>query len=188
MPGQPDNRGPALFLVLLLMVGLIVVAWGVGDADSEVPAEDWAAALPSSPAGPSATAEPDPEPSPAADPVALPGGGTRVFADNSFLVAYYGTAQTASMGVLGESDPDTMDRRLRRAAAPYRRPGQPLRHVYELVWGSAPDLANFRRKVLAVPGFVEPVDGPPERSGPGRPAARYRRGPATTMHPAFLRA
>ena len=63
-----------------------------------------------------------------------------------------------------------------------------LRHVYELVWGSAPDLANFRRKVLAVPGFVEPVDGPPERSGPGRPAARYRRGPATTMHPAFLRA
>ncbi|MBA2953639.1 hypothetical protein GON03_04875 [Nocardioides sp. MAH-18] len=133
MPGQPDNRGPALFLVLLLMVGLIVVAWGVGDADSEPPAEDGATAVRSPADGPSPTAEPDPEPSPAAAPVALPGGGTRVFADNRFLVAYYGTAQTAAMGVLGEGDPDTMDRRLHRAAAPYRRPGQPLGHVYELI-------------------------------------------------------
>lgn len=62
-----------------------------------------------------------------------------------------------------------------------------LRRVYELVWGSAPDLANFRRKLLATPGFVEPDDGPRVRSGPGRPAARYRKGPAVVLHPPFLR-
>jgi len=132
VPGQPDNRGPALFLVLLLMVGLIVVAWGVGDADSEVPTYGGSPAV-LSPAEPSPSATVHPAAAPAVEPVELPGGGTRVFADNRFLVAYYGTAQTASMGVLGESDPDTMDGRLRRAAAPYRRPGQPLRHVYELI-------------------------------------------------------
>ncbi|MDQ3293481.1 MAG: NUDIX hydrolase, partial [Actinomycetota bacterium] len=62
-----------------------------------------------------------------------------------------------------------------------------LRRVYEAVWGSAPDLANFRRKVLSTPGFVEDAGSEPERTGPGRPAARYRRGPATHLHPPFLR-
>ena len=37
------------------------------------------------------------------------------------------------------------------------------------------------------PGFVEPAGGGPERAGPGRPAARYRRGGATQLHPPFLR-
>lgn len=136
---QPDHRGPALFLVLLLMVGLIVVAWGVDEADSEVPPDDRSAqVLPEDPAteetpAPTPSPRPTSGPSTAADPVELPGGGTRVFEDDRFLVAYYGTGQTASMGVLGESDPDTMDRRLHRAAAPFRRPGRPLRHVYELI-------------------------------------------------------
>lgn len=62
-----------------------------------------------------------------------------------------------------------------------------LRRVYEAVWGAAPDLANFRRKVLATEGFVEPAGDPPDRSKPGRPAATYRRGPATALHPPFLR-
>ena len=29
-PGPPDNRGPVLFLVFLVMVGLLTVAWGLG--------------------------------------------------------------------------------------------------------------------------------------------------------------
>jgi hypothetical protein len=65
--------------------------------------------------------------------VPLPDGGTKVFGGNHFLVAYYGTGQTPAMGVLGEGDPDTMDARLRRAAAPFGRPDRPLRHVYELI-------------------------------------------------------
>lgn len=62
-----------------------------------------------------------------------------------------------------------------------------LRRVYEAVWGAAPDLANFRRKVLASPGFVEPAGSAPDRSRPGRPAARYRKGAAVSLHPPFLR-
>jgi hypothetical protein len=136
VPGNaPDQRGPILFLVLLVMVALLVVAWGVGREDAKgEPAK----------AGPSAIEPPVVEPSVVA-PVettapekparsqALPGGGTRVFEGNRFLVAYYGTGQTGSLGVLGETDPDTMDRRLHRAARPFRQPGQPVRHVYELI-------------------------------------------------------
>jgi 8-oxo-dGTP diphosphatase len=69
--------------------------------------------------------------------------------------------------------------------APFTLPD--LRRVYEAVWGSAPDLANFRRKVLASPGFVERAGEDPDRSKRGRPAARYRAGTATTLHPPFLR-
>jgi 8-oxo-dGTP diphosphatase len=63
-----------------------------------------------------------------------------------------------------------------------------LRRVYEAVWGVALDPANFRRKVLSVRGFV--LSTPHlARPGPdgGRPARRYRRGPATRLHPAMLR-
>jgi len=78
---------------------------------------------------------PPPAPPPTTPPLArtLPGGGTRVFEGGRFLVAYYGTAQTPALGVLGESAPDTMHRRLRRAAAPFARPGHPVRPVYELI-------------------------------------------------------
>ncbi|MTV27019.1 NUDIX hydrolase [Nitriliruptoraceae bacterium ZYF776] len=63
-----------------------------------------------------------------------------------------------------------------------------LRQVYEAVWGVELDPANFRRKVVSARGFVEPVEGK-ARPGPGggRPAQRYRRGPAQRLHPAMLR-
>jgi 8-oxo-dGTP diphosphatase len=60
--------------------------------------------------------------------------------------------------------------------------------VYRAVWGRAPDLANFRRKVLATPGFVVPVaDAKRQPTGGGRPSALYRKGPASLLHPAMLR-
>jgi 8-oxo-dGTP diphosphatase len=63
-----------------------------------------------------------------------------------------------------------------------------LRQVYETVWGTALDRPNFRRKVLATPGFVEPVPGAARLTGGrGKPAALYRAGPATTLHPPLLR-
>jgi hypothetical protein len=74
---------------------------------------------------------------PAAAPIErkpqLPGGGYRVFGHHRFLVAYYGTAQTGAMGVLGATDPDTMQRRLMRAARPFRDAGEHLQPVYELI-------------------------------------------------------
>ncbi|WP_432249941.1 NUDIX hydrolase [Streptomyces sanyensis] len=63
-----------------------------------------------------------------------------------------------------------------------------LRQVYETVWGVALDRPNFRRKVLATPGFVEPVAGGPRRTGArGKPAALYTAGPARSLHPPLLR-
>ncbi|MFF5504525.1 NUDIX domain-containing protein [Streptomyces roseolus] len=63
-----------------------------------------------------------------------------------------------------------------------------LREVYETVWGVPLDRPNFRRKVLTTPGFVEPVEGPPRRTGGrGKPAALYRAGEATALHPPLLR-
>ena len=63
-----------------------------------------------------------------------------------------------------------------------------LQRVYETVWGTALDRPNFRRKVLATPGFVEPVPGAARLTGGrGKPAALYRAGPATTLHPPLLR-
>jgi 8-oxo-dGTP diphosphatase len=61
-----------------------------------------------------------------------------------------------------------------------------LRRVYAAVWGQAPDLANFRRKVLSVEGFVVPTD---ETAPPiaGRPPQLYRRGEAERIDPPFIR-
>jgi hypothetical protein len=63
----------------------------------------------------------------------LPGGGTKVFGHRRFLVAYYGTAGTGALGVLGETPPDEMQRRLSRAAQPFKRPGERIQSVYELI-------------------------------------------------------
>lgn len=144
---QPDQRGPILFLVLLVLVGLIVVAWGVGreepdrpgdrpprpDPAPEAPLPGFSAPPLGEPEQPSVEPEVSRDTTPRADRRTLPGGGRRVFGGHGFLVAYYGTARTPALGVLGESPPDTMDRRLRRAAAPFGRPGRPVRHVYELI-------------------------------------------------------
>lgn len=64
-----------------------------------------------------------------------------------------------------------------------------LHRVYEAVWGFAPDLGNFRRKVLKTEGFVVPLQGSkgePAAAG-GRPPLLYRRGGAAQMQPAMLR-
>ncbi len=135
----PDRSGPVLFLVFLMLVGLLVVAWGVGQEDASDAGVSYEGSYvvppPDEQPGPSATAEPALEPAatPAQAPATLPGGGSGIFADNRFLVAYYGTGRTKALGVLGESSPERMDRRLHRAAAPFRQPGQPLRYVYELI-------------------------------------------------------
>ena len=64
-----------------------------------------------------------------------------------------------------------------------------VRRVYLAVWGDAPDLPNFRRKVLATPGFVvaeRRAATAPSRAG-GRPPELYRRGPAAAISPPLAR-
>lgn len=64
-----------------------------------------------------------------------------------------------------------------------------LQTVYETVWGTTWDRANFRRKVLATPDFVHPVVGRTASTGSrGRHAQLYRAGSATALHPPMLRA
>jgi 8-oxo-dGTP diphosphatase len=61
-----------------------------------------------------------------------------------------------------------------------------LRRVYEVVWGIPLDPRNFNRKVTGTDGFVVPT-GETRSPDTGRPAALYRRGPATTLYPPILR-
>ncbi|NUT98395.1 MAG: NUDIX hydrolase [Saccharothrix sp.] len=61
-----------------------------------------------------------------------------------------------------------------------------LRQVYETVWGRPLDPRNFHRKVTGVEGFLIPT-GERTSHQNGRPAALYRLGPATTLHPPILR-
>jgi hypothetical protein len=142
-----------LVAVFLAMAGLISVAAVVPDAEA-LPA--WGAMSGSgtsvvSTSGLSATAHtttgqdgttitpgqgtgaaPTPTPPPPAT-TTLPHGATSIFGDGRFLVAYYGTAETGALGVLGETPPDEMHRRVRRAAAPFARRHQPVQEVYELI-------------------------------------------------------
>lgn len=63
-----------------------------------------------------------------------------------------------------------------------------LQTVYETVWGTTWDRANFRRKVLATPDFVRSVAGQTASTGSrGRHAQLYRAGSATALHPPMLR-
>ncbi|WP_460778484.1 NUDIX hydrolase [Nocardiopsis nanhaiensis] len=61
-----------------------------------------------------------------------------------------------------------------------------LRTVYEVVWGRPLDPSNFRRKATKANGFLEPV-GDYRPQATGRPAALYRKGPASLLSPPFLR-
>jgi 8-oxo-dGTP diphosphatase len=62
-----------------------------------------------------------------------------------------------------------------------------LRRVYESVWGTELDPANFRRKVLSTPGFVNAAGRRIAPVGGGRPAELYRAGGAIELHPPLMR-
>ncbi|MFD6435140.1 NUDIX domain-containing protein [Streptomyces venezuelae] len=63
-----------------------------------------------------------------------------------------------------------------------------LRLVYEAVWGAELDPANFRRKVVGTAGLVEAVPGAARLTGGrGKPAALFRAGSASALHPPLLR-
>ncbi|WP_224276300.1 hypothetical protein [Nocardioides lacusdianchii] len=62
-------------------------------------------------------------------PTRLPGGGRTVFGKKRFLTAYYGTAGTGVLGVLGETDPDRAFRRIVRAGKPFLQRGERLQPV-----------------------------------------------------------
>lgn len=144
---HPDGSGVAIYLVLLILIAFLVVVAGLSDADGKgadpTPppsgATTWMGEVSPSPSTtePSASAEytaptggPG-EPSGAAES-GLPHGASRIF-DGRMLVAYYGTAGTPVLGVLGEAAPETSYQRLVRAAAPFTRAGKRPLPVFELI-------------------------------------------------------
>lgn len=61
-----------------------------------------------------------------------------------------------------------------------------LRRVYEVVWGTTLDAANFHRKVTKTTGFVL-ATAETTQGESGRPAQIYTQGSAQLLHPALLR-
>jgi hypothetical protein len=149
------SERPVLVAILVAMVALISMAAVVPDSSSlpawgAMPDSGSKATTVFSTSGVSATAHTDTSPGgtgttvvdPQADQTAqptpaptqtLPHGATKIFGDGRFLVAYYGTAETGALGVLGETSPDAMQRRVQRAAKPFARKRQPVQVVYELI-------------------------------------------------------
>ena len=62
-----------------------------------------------------------------------------------------------------------------------------LQHVYEAAWGLGLERANFRRKVLATPGFVEATDQRRVGDAGGAPATVYRPGSGRLLVPPMIR-
>lgn len=62
-----------------------------------------------------------------------------------------------------------------------------LQQVYEATWDTNLERANFRRKVLATPGFVKPTRKRRPSHVGGPPAAVYRAGSGETLDPPMIR-
>ncbi len=79
-----------------------------------------------------ATATPAASASAAASQVTLPLGGRSIFPEYR-VVAYYGTAGNAALGVLGEDTPEKILPRLRRAAKGFGTADRKVQPAYELI-------------------------------------------------------
>jgi hypothetical protein len=144
-----DRSGPQIFLVLLALVGFIALVGGVSHLDDGggqqreqqiVPEAPPAGAplgggarAPAKAVAPTHSVAPQTPPATTRASSELPGGGREIFAGGRFLVAYYGTAGTGALGVLGEASPEKIMPRLRRAAAPFARDGRTVQPVFELI-------------------------------------------------------
>lgn len=62
-----------------------------------------------------------------------------------------------------------------------------LRRVYECVWDTPLDNANFRRKILGTDGFVEFVSKAKQQNKQGRPSHLYKSGSLDKLNPSLQR-
>ncbi|WP_157408488.1 hypothetical protein [Actinoplanes sp. N902-109] len=101
---------------------------------------------------------PSPSASPSA-PAQLPLGGTTIFPKYR-VVAYYGTAGTGTLGVLGEGSPDTMLPKLRAAAKPFAgdRTVQPAYELIASVAQAGPGKDGDYSQMIAMSKIQQYVD------------------------------
>jgi hypothetical protein len=120
-----SRRVPALAIALsgVLLAGLTTVSSPGGPSAAASARTAGASVVPAVALAPARTAARRPE---------LPQGGRRIYPGH-LLVAYYGTATTPTMGVLGEDTPDRVTERLRAAAKPFARDRWKVQIVYELI-------------------------------------------------------
>ena len=117
-----------------MLVALLALAGAV-----EVLDDDSSDRAGTSGAAPAATPVPTSTPAPTTAPSTAPSPApparprAQVFGGNRTLVAYYGTAGSGALGVLGEARPDAIIERLTRAARAFERPGRPVQPVFELI-------------------------------------------------------
>jgi hypothetical protein len=102
-----------------------------GDGDGRARRSDAPGAQPDGSASASHVPAPSASASPSGPPE-LPLGGRTIFPGHR-VVAFYGTAGTAGLGVLGESNPDGIVPRLRTAAAGFATPDRKVQIAFELI-------------------------------------------------------
>jgi hypothetical protein len=142
------------------VVGFVVFALAAcssadGPEDAAAPSP---AAVARASATPVASATADAAP-PAAKPVQLPLGGRKLFPAYR-VVAYYGTAGSGTLGVLGEAGPDTMLPKLRAAARGFAG-GRKVQVAYELIASVAqagPGPAGDYSKMIPLAKIQQYVD------------------------------
>jgi hypothetical protein len=117
--------GGALVVAMLLFAPTGCGGGGDGRADNAPGASGAPPAASAAP--PSRSASPSPT-----GPAELPLGGRTIFPDHR-VVAFYGTAGSPGLGVLGESSPDGIVPRLRSAAAGFASPDRKLQIAFELI-------------------------------------------------------
>jgi hypothetical protein len=119
---------------VVLRLGIVVtLALAIGACSGDpgnVGADRNRVATAGSPAPPGDS--PEPHPPKFSPPAELPQGGRSIFPAYQ-VVAFYGTAGTPSLGVLGESSPEGILPRLQAAAAPYATPDRKVQPAYELI-------------------------------------------------------
>lgn len=148
------NDGPEwvpMYLVTVLLVAFLFVIGAAGQ-DSRAPepaptpdpvpqfqtpvpefGQGAGLSKPAAPSGRPRARASRPATRPATGPAVLPDGGTRVLGPKRILVAYYGTAGTGSLGVLGEAGPARIMPRLTAAARPFAFGGRTVQPVFELI-------------------------------------------------------
>jgi len=119
-----------LRLVALVVAAVLVVgcsAWGSDDEEAGSGPQGTGDVTGPSTTRPSTTTTTMPPP-----PPELPRGGTEIFPAFR-VIANYGNAQSAAMGILGQTPPEQAAALVEEAAAPFAQPDRPVLPAFELI-------------------------------------------------------
>lgn len=129
--GHNGGMAPHRLLALLASAALLVGCTSATDDDGAAPVSSPSAndgttsTTTSTTLATTTTTTPPPPPE-------LPRGGREIFPDHR-VVAHYGNAESAAMGVLGETPPSEAAEPVEAAAEPFTEPDRPVLPAFELI-------------------------------------------------------